>query len=159
MTSPYDLPHDRDLIDDLLNSPLHPVMISFLNTGGSQTATPVWTHFNPDDSCFYLFSYKKSMKVRTIEAGNSEFTLTLINRGSYPVVKADELPYLSMTGTMELVDDTSVDNIHELHIKLLEKYNSADQEIWVGELIEKLRGKPEGTWMLRFTPGRLRFYK
>lgn len=150
------LPVDSSYLDDLLYSNLHPVVLSFIDLKGSIVSTPVWTYFH--NNHFYFFSSKKSMKVRTVENGNTEFSVLLIRRDSYPVVVREELPYLSMTGTMEIITEKDEPSIHDIHIKLLEKYNSPDQDKWVVDLIGKLKEKPENTWMLRFTASKIRNY-
>ncbi|MCY3411135.1 MAG: hypothetical protein INQ03_05795 [Candidatus Heimdallarchaeota archaeon] len=150
MTSIFDLPFGKEIITELIMSNKNPNVISFKNTASRLLSTPVWTYFWNEQ--FFLFSYKDSMKVKTIEKGNIEFTLLIINRDSYPVVVKEHLPYISMRGRMEIVSSEEITNLHSIHIKLLEKYNNEDQEEWVSHLIGSISKKEKPVWMLRFTP-------
>ena len=98
------------------------------------------------------------MKMKSIKKGNTEFTLTLVNKDSFPVVEGDKLPYVSMTGNMKEVTANEMPDLHKIHVLLLEKYMNPKQGKWLSDLIEKLKTKPNDTWMLQFTPGNLRHY-
>ena len=158
MSHPYDLAIDKELLNYLLNTNTHPIVISFTDIHGNLISTPVWSYYHQDDGYFYMFTSKNSMKVRAIEQGNTEFGLIIINKNSFPVVRGEELPYLSMTGIMRLVTLNDVPDLNSIHIRLLEKYLTNDQDQWVIDLIEKLKGEPEDTWMLRYTPTTIRTY-
>lgn len=143
--------YSDEVIKNLLNSNENPVVISFIAPVDKNLVTiPVWTIFF--DQKFYIFTGAKSLKIKAIKNGLTNFSLAIVDKKSFPDVYSSKMPYLSVSGKAKIVSNSENDNIAQTHIKLLEKYNFKGAPKWIEDLIAKIKKDPESTWLIEITP-------
>ncbi|MCH8906310.1 MAG: hypothetical protein IH840_04395 [Candidatus Heimdallarchaeota archaeon] len=93
-----------------------------------------------------------------INAGNTSFSMIIINRTSFPVVITENIPYISMSGSVRIATRHDYEDLPQIHIDLLEKYDHPEQGRWIPDLIDKIKTDPDDVWMLEFTPEKTLLY-
>lgn len=63
-----------------------------------------------------------------------------------------------MSGIMKIVTRDEYEYLPQIHIELLEKYNTSEQGPWLQNLIDKIKTDPDEVWMLEFTPKKIFLY-
>lgn len=117
---------------------------------------PVWTIYQGGK--FYLFTSRKSLKVKAIRKGNQKFSIVVINKDAFPHPDKSIISYLSISGDPRIVTTNDREGVAELEIKLLKKYNTPDKQNWIDNLIKKLENEPENAWLIEINPNKLYTY-
>ncbi|MHA2363243.1 MAG: hypothetical protein ACXAC7_04750 [Candidatus Hodarchaeales archaeon] len=143
--------YDEKDIDSFIEDNTNPVLISFMSPKNQLLVTiPVWTIYQ--DSKFYVFTGKKSLKVRAIKSGNQNFSITIVDKNSFPDVYSSTIPYIAISGIARIQTLANNEKIAEIHLKLLEKYRFEGDPGWVSNLVQQLKNKPEDAWLIEITP-------
>lgn len=143
--------YDESQIKNLLGNSENPVTISYISKFSNDLVTiPIWTYFF--ESKYYCFASRKSKKVQSIEIGNTDVSLLIINRQYYPHPESNIIPYLGIRGEVKLSFHSDNPKIAWIHQELLLKYDPKLSQGWIKELYNKIELKPEEDWLIEITP-------
>ncbi|MHA2168466.1 MAG: hypothetical protein ACXAC2_00950 [Candidatus Kariarchaeaceae archaeon] len=147
----------KEGLTKLVMNPYNPVTLTFTSPSDQLITIPIWILLQNDK--FYMFASRNSTKVKSIEQGNTNVSLTIVNRKLYPHPSKNELSYLSVTGSASIKTAADIPNIAEIQIRLLSKYNIPEKHDWIDQLIDKLEKDPKNAWLIEIVPQHLYTYR
>ena len=118
-------------------------------------SVPVWAYKH--DNKFYIFGGRKSLKCKSIDAGYNKVSLVVVNNKQYPHPDGNTA-YLSISGSVKIVDNKDIDEVLDIHVNLLEKYNENGED-WINKLLDKIKLKPDDVWLIEVKPEILYTYE
>ncbi|MHA2029031.1 MAG: hypothetical protein ACW99A_19850 [Candidatus Kariarchaeaceae archaeon] len=147
----------KEALSKLVTNPYNSVTLTFFSPSDQLITIPIWILLH--DANFYMFASRNSTKVKSIEQGNTNVSLAIVNRELYPHPSKTELSYLSVTGSASIKTAADIPNIAEIQIKLLSKYNIPEKHDWIDLLIDKLKKDPKNAWLIEIVPQHLYRYR
>lgn len=136
-------------IGNLLNDPKNPVVFTYL-IHNEPVSIPVWTNF--ENGKFYIFTEKKSGKVKSIQSGSTNVALTIIQRELYPHPDSTKLSYLGIRGMAAIIGYRKNNDVANIQLRLLEKYDQLGEHQWIDDLVDKLKKYPQNAWLIEIRP-------
>jgi nitroimidazol reductase NimA-like FMN-containing flavoprotein (pyridoxamine 5'-phosphate oxidase superfamily) len=141
----------EDQIKEVLSNTSNPITLSYISKYQNKPITvPIWTYIH--DNKFYIFTSKKSKKVQSIESGNVDVSILIINKEFYPHPVSKKIPYIGIKGKARIVYYGENQNLVLIHQKLLLKYDKKLSQGWIKELYEKIEKKPKDVWLIEINP-------
>ena len=136
-------------IQEVLENRSNPNVFTFLS-GDNPVTIPIWTLYH--NQKFYIFANKTSQKVKSIEMGNTKVALNIISNDNYPHPSTDVLSYIGIKGDARIVKFEDNDEVADIHIELLKKYDPKGEYEWISHLIKKLENEPKKAWLIEINP-------
>lgn len=127
----------------------NPTVLTFISEDTPITI-PIWTMYK--DEKFYIFASKTSNKVKSIENGSTKVALNIINNDYYPHPSTDILSYIGIKGIAKIITFNDNNDVADIHVDLLKKYDPNGEHDWISNLIAKIETKPKETWLIEITP-------
>ncbi|OLS25903.1 MAG: hypothetical protein HeimC3_11770 [Candidatus Heimdallarchaeota archaeon LC_3] len=142
---------DGDQVKDLISNINNPVTLAYLSKFKNNPITvPIWIYTY--NNKFYIFTGKKSRKVQSIEFGNVDISLLIINRKFYPHPESDTIPYIGINGVAKIAYYKENPNLLIIYQKILLKYDENLSQGWIKELYEKIENNPSDVWLIEINP-------
>ena len=142
--------YEQNQIVEILNNPENPIILTFESIENNPISIPIW--ILSYEGKFYAFSSKNSQKVKTIEHGNCDVILLIINSKYYPHPEDGKIPYLGIKATARITYYKDNDRIAKIHQHLLKKYDPNLSFDWIKNLYIKIGDSPESTWLIEIIP-------
>ena len=141
----------EDQIKGIISDKKNPVTLTYVSKFKNKPVTiPIWI-YNWENR-FYIFGGKKSKKVQSIEFGNTDVSLLIINREFYPHPEPGSIPYIGISGVARIVNYKEKENLPLIHQKLLLKYDKKLEHTWIKDLYEKVEKNSNDVWLIEINP-------
>lgn len=143
--------YKEEQISEILNRADNPNILTFETKKDKKPITiPIWTFIH--DNKFYIFSSKKSKKDKSIEYGNKDVLLLIINTELFLHPKPNHIPYIGIKAKAKIVSHSDNELIPKIHQHLLKKYDPKLSYDWIKKMYNKMNENPEKAWLIEIDP-------